>query len=390
MTDPPRLDRESSPARLSSLDQFRGYTVLGMFLVNFVSGYREVPRWLHFEHTYCSYHDTIMPQFFLAVGFALRLAYLRRRATAGRLATYGKFVRRGLGLILLGIIMYHLTGRYDTWDRLVADWQTDGPTAFLLRTFKRGPFEALTHIGLTTLFVLPVLGACGWVRVRYAAAAGGLHVCMSLAGYFAWNMADPPGIDGGPLGFLTWTIPTIAGTLAHDWVMRDPTTPTGGARTMLAWAAALMIVGFGLSCLNRVYPPNALPELPTLTDYLADPPFVPPADKARAEAERNYWTMSQRAGTVPYLLFATGFALVVLAAFRVACDGWGLRWGYLGLLGRNALAGYLIHGLVADAVKPFAPRDAPAWYVWGAFAVYLGMTSLVLRYLDRNRLYLRL
>jgi hypothetical protein len=125
-------------------------------------------------------------------------------------------------------------------------------------------------------------------------------------------------------------------------------------------------------------------------DYLADPPFVPPADKARAEAERNYWTMSQRAGTAPYLLFATGFALAVLAAFRVACDGWGVWWGYLGLLGRNALAGYLIHGLVADAVHPFAPRDAPAWYVWGAFAVYLGMTSLVLRYLDRNRLYLRL
>jgi hypothetical protein len=45
---------------------------------------------------------------------------------------------------------------------------------------------------------------------------------------------------------------------------------------------------------------------------------------------------------------------------------------------------------VADAVEPFAPRDAPAWYAWAAFAVYLGVTTLVLRYLDRNRLYLRL
>ena len=60
---------ESAP-RISSLDQFRGYTVLAMFLVNFVAGYQQVPRWLKFEHTYCSYHDTIMPQFFLAVGFA--------------------------------------------------------------------------------------------------------------------------------------------------------------------------------------------------------------------------------------------------------------------------------------------------------------------------------
>lgn len=376
--------------RLSSLDQFRGYTVLGMFLVNFVAGYREVPRWLHFEHTYCSYHDTIMPQFFLAVGFALRLAYLRRCATHGVPTTYWKFIKRGLGLILLGVVVYHLTGRYDAWDRLAGDWDRAGPAAFVLQAIKRGPFETLTHIGLTTLFVLPVLAAPGWVRVLYAMAAGGLHVGASLGGYYAWNMAAPPGIDGGPLGFLTWTIPTVAGTLAHDWVTRNPSSRTGGAATMMIWAVGLMLVGYGLSCLNRVTPPNARPESPGPADYLAHPPFVPPADKTRAEAERNYWTMSQRAGTVPYLLFAAGFGLAVLAAFRVACDGWGLRWSYLDLLGRNALAGYLIHGLVADAVKPFTPRDAPAWYVWFAFAIYLGVTTLFLRYLDRNRYYLRL
>ena len=28
----------------------------------------------------------------------------------------------------------------------------------------------------------------------------------------------PRGIDGGPLGFLTWSIPTLAGTLVCDWV----------------------------------------------------------------------------------------------------------------------------------------------------------------------------
>jgi hypothetical protein len=386
----PEPHRPPPSARLSSLDQFRGYTVLGMFLVNFVAGYKEVPRWLHFEHTYCSYHDTIMPQFFLAVGFALRLAYLRRRTVDGPGTTYWKFVKRGLGLILLGVVVYHLTGRYDAWDRLAAAWDRDGPAGFLLGAVKRGPFEALTHIGLTTLFVLPVLAAPGWVRVLYAAAAGGLHVWASIAGYYAWNMAAPPGIDGGPLGFLTWTVPTIAGTLAHDWVTRDPAARTGGVGHLLVWGAGLMLLGYGLSCLNRVTPPDTPSDSAAVTDYLAEPPFVPPADKARAEAERNYWTMSQRAGSVTYLLFATGFGLAVVAAFRVACDGWGLRWGYLDLLGRNALAGYLVHGLVADAVKPFAPRDAPGGYVWAAFAVYLGVTTLFLRYLDRNRMYLRL
>jgi predicted acyltransferase len=376
--------------RLSSLDQFRGYTVLGMFVVNFVSGFPSIPRWLHFEHTYCSYHDTIMPQFFLAVGFALRLTFLRRRTADGAAATYGKLVRRGLGLMLLGAVVYHLTGAYDSWDRLTSAWCQEGPLNFLAATVKRGPFETLTHIGLTTLFVLPVVAAPAWIRALYAVAAGAAHVGLSLAFYYDWNKSRPAGIDGGPLGFLTWTIPVVAGTLAHDWVMRDPSDSTSGVGPMLAGGIALMLFGYGLSCLNRVTPPNDLPGSPSFADYAAHPPFVPPADRRQAEAAWNYWTMSQRAGSVSYQTFAAGFGLVVLALFRVLCDGWRLRSEYLGLLGRNALAGYLIHGIVADAVQPFVPKDAPAAYVWGGFAVFLTLTTLFLRFLDRNRLYLRL
>ncbi len=48
--------------RLASLDQFRGYTVAGMFLVNFLAAYDAwVPPVLLHHHTYCSYADTIMP-----------------------------------------------------------------------------------------------------------------------------------------------------------------------------------------------------------------------------------------------------------------------------------------------------------------------------------------
>lgn len=376
--------------RLASLDQFRGYTVLGMVLVNFIAGYRHVPRWLHSENTYFSYHDTIMPQFFLAVGFAMRLTFLRRRGSGGSAAAYRKAAIRGLGLMLLGVVVYRFTGSYGSWSQLTDAWHRDGSVAFLVSTIKRHPFEALTHIGLTTLFVLPAIAAPGWARVVYAAAGGALHVGLSLTFYYGWNLANPVGIDGGPLGFLTWTIPVIAGTLAHDWASRHPADSAGGAGRMFACGVVLMLLGYGLSCLNRVTPPNVLPDSPTAVDYLADLPFVPPPDAHRAEAARNYWIMSQRTGSVAYHTFAAGFALALLAAFRVACDGWRLRWGFLDLLGRNALAAYLIHGLVNKAVDPFAPGDAPAAYVWAAFAVYLAVTTLFLRYLDKHRLYLRL
>ena len=83
----PRYDRkEAPPRRIVSLDQFRGYTVVGMLFVNFLGGFVVVPAVFKHHNTYCSYADTIMPQFFFAVGFAFRLTFLRRLATERRVA----------------------------------------------------------------------------------------------------------------------------------------------------------------------------------------------------------------------------------------------------------------------------------------------------------------
>ena len=70
----------SSSERIVSMDQFRGYTVAGMFVVNFVGGLAVFPEVLkhHNGHPYFSYADTIMPSFIFAAGFSLRLATLRR------------------------------------------------------------------------------------------------------------------------------------------------------------------------------------------------------------------------------------------------------------------------------------------------------------------------
>ena len=78
--------RLPAKGRIASLDQFRGYTVAGMLLVNFIGGFHEVGAiWKH-HNTYCSYADTIMPQFFFAVGFALPADVPPTRRDRGRLA----------------------------------------------------------------------------------------------------------------------------------------------------------------------------------------------------------------------------------------------------------------------------------------------------------------
>jgi predicted acyltransferase len=351
-----------SPQRLDSLDQFRGTTVLAMFVVNFVGGLVAVPDNLKHHHTFASFADTIMPQFLFAVGFGMRLSWLRRSAAQGAWSAVGHFLERIAALSLLAVVVHHLTGDYKTWADLTAKpWPE-----FLLFTFKRGPFETLGHIALTTLWVLPVIAAPAWGRALFAFGSAVLHVLVSLGGYYAWNMEAPRGIDGGPLGFLTWTVPLVAGTLAHDWVIAHR-RPIGKC---LILGGALMTVGIVLSFLGN---------------ETATWPFVKPAS-----VTANYWIMSQRAGSVTYLLFGAGFALSVYAFFRAVVDHGGWRWSYLDLLGRHALAGYVIHGLVSVAVRPFVPKDAPGWYVALAVGVYLGIVTLFVRYLERHRLFFRL
>jgi predicted acyltransferase len=347
--------------RIASLDQFRGYTVVGMLAVNFLGGYRVVPAILKHHNVYCSYADTIMPQFFLAVGFAYRLTFLRRLERFGFGPAAAAVVRRNVGLILLGFVIYHLDGRVKTW----AELESLGVRGVAAGAFGRSLFQTLVHIATTSLWVLPVIAAGAPVRVGYLIASSALHLWLSSRFYFDW-VWNRPGIDGGPLGFLSWTIPLLAGSLAYDLVA------AGGRHKVVrlaAWGLVLMLLGYALSCLNG---------------SLAAPPFVRPAGPV------SIWTMSQRTGSVSYQTFAAGFSLVVYALFVAACDGQGLQGRLFGIFGRNALAAYILHPLVAGAVKPYLPGDAPAWYVACAFGVYFAINVLFINHLDRTGVHLRL
>lgn len=385
------MPESPAPARLNSLDQFRGYTVFGMFLVNFVGGFaaiKETLPVLKHHHTYCSYADTIMPQFFLAVGFGYRLTFLRRARTDGLSVAYRKAVARALGLLVLAFVIHRLDGRYETWAAL----REKGVWGVLAAGFQREFFQTLAHIAVTSLWIMPAIAARPAARVAYAVGSAALFYGLSEWWYYDWVMKRP-GIDGGPLGFLTWTIPMVAGTLAYDamapYLARrsDPST-AGHAKPPLARlfaaGALLMLLAYGLSCLNRVTPPNAPDDGVGVAAYLVEPPFVAPTLPV------NIWTMSQRAGSVTYLTFGAGFALAVYALFVAACDVGSFHLGLWRTFGVNALAGYVLHDLVNEALHPLVPRDSPLWYVTAATAVSIGISYLMLRYLEKHRIFLKL
>jgi predicted acyltransferase len=348
-----------------SLDQFRGYTVAGMLLVNFLSGYAAVPAVLKHHNTYCSYADTIMPQFFFAVGFAYRLTFLRRRQADGAPTATVALLRRCAGLALLGVALYHLDGGVKTW----AELQALGLGGFLARAFRREPFETLVHIALASVWVLPVIASGARTRVVYLLATALLHLGLSRWFYFQWAWGCPV-IDGGQLGFLTWSIPLLVGSLAYDAVVRGGAGASVVAR-LAGWSAVLMAAGYGLSCVGG---------------FPAAPPFVP------LDRPVDMWTMSQRTGSVSYQVFGAGFSLAVYALFLCICDGPGRRFelAVFRAFGRNALAAYVLHGIVAGAVKPYVPKDAPGWYVAAGFLVYFAINVLFVRGLERSGVFLRL
>src|SRR5579872_2327296 len=116
----------TTPRRIASMDQFRGYTVAGMFLVNFLGGYAAIHPVLKHNNNYFSYADSIMPSFMFAVGFSFRLTYLRRRAQSSRAHTIWTYVRRSLALVFFSLLMYGFGGHFKEWpefDRMPAEFE---------------------------------------------------------------------------------------------------------------------------------------------------------------------------------------------------------------------------------------------------------------------------
>jgi predicted acyltransferase len=413
-----------SASRVSSMDQFRGLTILLMFAVHYAGsfswGVNPAPLFRH-NNYYLSVGDLAFPWFHLAAGFALRLTLLRRLQTRGARAAYGRAVRRCLLLILLGDGLPLLEGGMHV-SRWGAEQRSD-PLALLATYVKSDGWTILAIIGVTSLWVLPVIGKSVRVRVTFLLGGLAVHALATQVFYMDFMNGWPNPVDavlgttgvrgreGGPLGFLVWAVPQIAGSLAHDLIAGR--RPRRSFRVLLGWGLVLVGIGYGLSCLSNLYPVVQGPRwdawsypdtdqrvqsavLPPLRGWpaggmcacLNDPPFVPPPP----ERQRlyNYWMMSRHHATPTFMLTATGFGLLGYAVFVLLCDAWVVRVGVLRTLGKNPLIAYLLDGSVGGLVSAFWPEGGGLpWAITGA-AVRFALTYGPVRLLEWRRIYLRL
>lgn len=382
--------------RLESIDQFRGFTVAGMFLVNFVGQYACVPAFFRHHNTYCSFADTIMPQFFLAVGLTYRMTFMRRLKSDQPTSAFRHALSRNLGLLLLGFVVHGLDGSVQSW----TEFQVRGWRLFIPDAFERNFFQTLTIIAITSLWVLPVISSSALMRIYWMFFSVFIWLIFAMipAPWSGKTYVDfalgRPVIDGGPLAFLTWTVPLLVGTLAYDWMSHAK----GVSRTLI-FAVLLMVSGYAISCVGQKKP-AALPFVPPpaspadmSVSEMAVRIFSPSNDEEQSaflKSNVNAWTMSQRVSGPAYLVFSAGFGLLVFQIFRWVCDGLNWRSAVFHTLGINALAGYIIHPMVASKIKPFIPKDAPLSFVLLAFGWYFLISWALLKHLEKTKTIIRL
>ena len=184
---------QSIPGRLGSLDQFRGYAVAVMFIVNFCGGLAAIPDWIKHHDTYFSYADSIMPGFLFAAGFSYRLTMLRRIPRDGTSKAYRHAIWRGLGLVVVSLAMYGFNGSF------VESWSEVNPTQvwdFWAGMIKANLWETLAVIGVSQLVVLPLVAKR--TRVVALGMLGLLigHMLFSYSFNFAFIFGQPNWLNG--------------------------------------------------------------------------------------------------------------------------------------------------------------------------------------------------
>lgn len=265
------MSLETRPARIVSMDQFRGYTVAGMLLVNYVGGMQAFHAVFKHHGVYFSYADSIMPSFFFAVGYSFRLTIVRRLQQLGMARTCWTYFRRSLSLILISLMFYGFgiggddRALWEHWDNY--SWQR--AWHLVTQVIKSDLWETLALIGVTQIFLLPFIGRSLKFRVCLMTVCLTAHAVLSwlfnfnfshqqpnalehlLVNWIDWGAADKRCWESGPFGVLNWSVAMLLGSIAYDVVLSN--RPGTGAAKLILMGGLCMTIGYGLSCLTRLY-----------------------------------------------------------------------------------------------------------------------------------------
>ncbi|MBA3441685.1 MAG: DUF5009 domain-containing protein [Pyrinomonadaceae bacterium] len=388
------------PKRLTSLDVFRGVTMI--FMASEIMRIPEVARSFpgsafarfvadmldHKEWVGCAPWDLIQPSFMFMVGVSLPYSLASRQAKGQSFATmFGHSLYRSLMLIFLGIFLRS---------------QSAPQTYF---TFE----DVLTQIGLGYMFLF-LLGLTK-PRVQWLAAA------IILVGYWAAFALYPlpaPGFDTATVGVarewphhLTgfaahWDKNTNLAHVADQWFLnlfprQTPFVYNGGGYLTLNFIPSLATMIFGLLAGGLLRSDRTgMEKFRTLIVYGVAGLII-----GTALHVLGICPLVKRIWTPTWAIYSTGWVLLLLAGFYYVIDLKGYRrWAFPFLVvGMNSIAMYVIVHVATEYIinslkihfgqgvfelfgEPFAP------IIVGAVALLI--MWLVLYWMYRRKIFLRI
>jgi predicted acyltransferase len=342
------------PARLASLDAYRGFVMLLMMaevlrLKRVAQALPDSGVWSffasqqsHVEWVGCSLHDLIQPSFSFLVGVALPYSIASRRARGQATGTMiGHAVWRAAILILLGVFL-RSTGR------TLTNW-----------TFE----DTLTQIGLGYGFLF----ALGFRPVREQWAAFVLIV-VGVWAAFALHPLPAAGFDYAKVGVAQSWLETngLSGFAAHwqkntnlaagfeSWWLNlfpreKPFLFHSGGYATLSFVPTLATMILGLLAGNVLRGERAPREKIRW--------FVVAGVSGLAAGALLGWLgvcpVVKRIWTPSWVLFSGGWCCLLLAGFYAGVDvARRGRWAFpLIVIGANSIAAYLIAHLFVDFIR---------------------------------------
>lgn len=339
-------------ARLASIDQLRGYAILGMLTVNYFGCFSHAPQQLHHHREFMTYADTVAPMFMFVVGMGFRLSMLRRIGQVGLAEARKAAIKRYSLLVLIAFALY---------------------TGYL--------WDALMNIGLAGLAAVWVIDKKPSARILTGLLlVAAYQAIFSFTSYGGWLLGTvdyekremlpfilkliPIGpelvtcnINGGPIGHWSWALMLLFGTIAYDLIVtRNAVKIIGGS---LAWGTALCVIGLLL--------------------------------RAEWPGIKAAWPFSKYWMTAPFAFWASGLCFFTFLAFYILCEMLRLRIPHLTVLGQNPLVIYILQYLIMDSSSRFFPEDT--WFLPGVFAgftAYYGLCYGTAYFLHRKNIIIRL
>lgn len=443
---------EKAPAiqsRIASIDQYRGYAIFGMLLVNFFGHFKTewIKIWpegglkdafmfvfgeqLHHHNEFMTYADTIAPIFMFVVGLGMRLSWIRREAKVGAAAARKSIAKRYMLLVLIAFAIYQ-------------GWVWD----------------ALMNIGLAGLLALLIVDRKPAIRIAYALGLIlAYQLIFSNTSYGEWllrmgsygrelqwplittliplrgELFDVP-INGGLIGHWSWAMMIVFGTIAYDiMATRNAKTIVSG---LLLCSLALTIAGWGVravasksyyakaepyaaACMvegnwepaNRILSksPNIFSRLAegnpqaeaALEANNAQALFAAAEDTLRGIAAMpetppragNEWVFSKNYMTAPFAFWATALCLLHLLGFYFVCDILKFNVPGMTVFGLNPLFIYIFQSLTLEVFANFVDlldigNTQSGFVVLGSGLAYFALIYGMALYLYKKNIIIKL